>query len=159
MRAEYNSHSTDYTALYLSVSIIYTVILTDYPQFTDTYIVHRTTGCGEQGGEPIRQHEIIGSANTWDEALKLGRALFPPHPSGWTYDSFCININTLTEKGKERLQKHQDNCAELEADRLARPELWDTVKIEAFELHFQRNPAFDTPAVGYPLESYKFINL
>ena len=116
-----------------------------YPdQFT--YVVHHTTGCGEQGGEPIREHEIVFSSESYEECLAKGRELYPPSGSGWDYDNFTINVNITTTKGIQLLDKFREEGKVLEQHMKDNPEQWRTYTFGGHTMHLQYNPAFDEPS-------------
>src|SRR4051812_39701832 len=72
----------------------------EYTQYNKTYIVHHTTGFGEEGNVPYRELEVIYTTDNIHEAHEKGREMFPAHPSNWTWDRYTINVNVLTQKGR-----------------------------------------------------------
>lgn len=125
-----------------------------------TYVVQHTTGFGDQGGEPTKWLEIIGSYDTYAEAMAAGLEKFPRHPSGWTYHNFDIHVNYLTKEGK--LIKNQRLMEwELMLMRIhEHPERYETVQTEGFSLTFKKNAVFDsTKPITPALENYRFLIL
>lgn len=121
-----------------------------------TYVVQHTTGFGEQGGEPIRYLEYVGSFNTFLDAAEFGRDVYPSDQSGWTYDDFSIVINTFTKVGKELLHIFREKCKEIEQKIKDNPDNYETFN----NITFEKNSNFEVPIRrDYPLESYRMVIL
>ena len=131
---------------------------TEYPG-QKTYVVFHTEGTGEQGGAPIVEKEMLASFDTKEEAIAFGTERYP-RVTGWEWDGWTYNINTLTEKGREELGIFQEQCNVIEEDVIAHPELYETYKGEDFSVTYKKNPLYDTPSIfdnGPPLQSYRMI--
>lgn len=115
----------------------------EYPYNPHTYIVHHTTGFGEQGGEPIREHEIVYSSDSYEDCMTQGRKLYLRHQSGWTYDDFTINVNTSTPQGKLLLAEFRAKCDKLEQHQKENPHLYTEYKTGDYTLILRYHPELD----------------
>lgn len=110
-----------------------------------TYVVFHTEGTGEQGGSPIVEKEILRSFDTNEEALEFGKDRYP-RITGWEWDNFTININTLTEKGKEKYAEFVEDYRRIEAHAKANPHLYHTYEMaNGNSITLRHNEAFDGP--------------
>ena len=112
-------------------------------KFYKTYVVQRTTGFGDQGGEPTRWHEYLDSFDTLQEAIEFGNKRFPRDPSGWTYENYTIVINTLTDNGREEYNRFQDKFQQMEEYIKDNPEKFTTYYADGFSIVLENNAAFD----------------
>jgi len=79
-----------------------------------TYVVQRYTGFGLQESPHI-EGEVMGSFESEDEAKEKQVQLTISEPSynpSWQYVNFFININTLTNKGKQLLLEFEKSIEE-----------------------------------------------
>lgn len=109
-----------------------------------TYVVFHTEGTGEQGGAPIEEKEYLDSFDTEEEALAFGRTRYP-RITGWEWDNFRININRLTDKGKELYAEFERAFATLEQRVKDHPDEYTTYQFGDTTITMQHNELFDGP--------------
>ncbi len=97
-----------------------------------------------KGGEPIKKHDIVFSSDSKEEALSKGHELFPSDPSGWTYYSFDIDINTLTDLGKELYKEFKEDFDKFLEEAKQHPEKYTQVTFEnGIEMFVVKCPEYD----------------
>lgn len=124
------------------------------------YIVTHLTGFGEQGGEPIRRHEIVHETDDLRDAEETGAKMFPRDPSGWTYHGYSIDINLNHPVGQKL---YEGFC--VEADKRMKfaeehPELYTKFEMDGKIVYMQKIKEFDEiKTKDSPLESYRMVFL
>lgn len=130
----------------------------EFERYDKTYIVVNTTGFMVQGSHDYQEHHIVYQSDNYEDAIAEGRRLYPEDPSGWTYNSFTIHINTLTKLGKKLLEGFHK-----EADRVFKyaEEYSKYIMPNGCTMILQKNDLFDNPkSIKIPVESYRmtFLN-
>ncbi len=116
----------------------------NYPGYSKTYILVHNTGFGVMEA-PYEEKEIVFEANTLEEAQAEAKRLTdlnnPGNDTSWKENTYHININTLTDKGKELL-----NDFHIKVDQLsqkAKDEGWKPVKVGGVTVFMQPCKEFD----------------
>lgn len=126
------------------------MIFAEYPFTPHVYVVHHTTGFGEQSGEPYRVKDVFYSSDSEEQCREAGEKAFPRDPSGWTYDNYEIRVNTCTEKGKQLEAawnaEFDKRWAELEENQKKNPHLYKTYSMpDGTSITVKHNEALDGP--------------
>ena len=131
----------------------------NYPDIRKTYVAFHTTGFGEQGGEPIRRHEMVYTDDDLDHLITVCKALYPRDPSGWTYDDFSIDINLATQEGTRLYEKFREEWKVREQYIKDHPEKYETIQCDGYTITYEKNAAFDTPVQPLKFENLRMVFL
>lgn len=122
----------------------------DYEGFTKTYIIVHNIGFGtpEDNYEEVAP---VAEADTYAEAAKIANNLKgennPPEDlqSSWCYNTYHININTLTDDGKELLEEFYKESDALLKKAIDNPDNYTVSKSGEYTFYMQKCPEFDSP--------------
>lgn len=124
----------------------------EYQGFTKAYIVVHCTGFGVMEA-PYVEHDVVFETDDIDVAMATGKDLIIKNnsikeiESSWIPNTYQINVNILSEKGKSLHKKFKKDFD----DRLAKiKECGEhkTYKYNGMTIYMQPHPAFDEPDHG-----------
>lgn len=111
---------------------------------TPTYVVHHTQGFGVMES-PYKELEVVFASEDYDECMAFGQKTYPRDPSGWTYDSFTINVNILTPAGKALYADFDKKFQEMRDAMSKNPNAREYIMANGITVVLEHNPLFDEP--------------
>jgi GGDEF domain-containing protein len=122
----------------------------DYEGYTKPFVICHNTGFGTPEANYI-ERDVVGEADTYEEAREIAdkfkRANNDPEDveSGWCYNTYHINVNTLSPDSKplfDEFNKEADAALQRVKDN---PNGYTTHKFNGITFHMQKMPEFDDP--------------
>ena len=134
----------------------------EYTGYTKTFIVVHNTGFGVQEASYQEQgivYETDNEADAYKKAdeLRTKNNSAEDLKSSWAYNAYQVNINTLTEQGKEFLKKFESDFEESLEKIKSNPNYILSIDDFGNNWHGIKNDKLDTNSPnGDPLVSYSF---
>ena len=111
----------------------------NYEGYSKPFIVQHNTGTGVMEDNYILR-EVAGEFDTKEDAEKFADKLFKENntleqiKSTWCDNTYCVNVNTLSEKGKQLLADLKKGFKDIEINK----DEYDTYKVGEYTFYFKK---------------------